>query len=463
MPQKITVPRLGWSMEEGVFVEWLKAQGQQVRAGDMIFILEGEKAAQEIESVDSGVMCIPADAPRPGTKVQVGEVIGFLLHEGEPAPTSVTFGASAAANTSTTQFQSAEQPIGDQPVSPSSTQIKPKADARIAGPAARRLARELGIDLSAVPTVDPTGRVISTDIQLAAKSRELSGGSQSHSFRAIATPRAKRRAQELGVDWARIIGTGRDGRIRERDIQACHALGNASTSASPCEFSPSEPGSYQPASKLRLAIAQRTALGVHQAVPVTLTTKVDARSLVALRERLKLDTPAELVPGFNDILLHLSAQTLRERPEINSCWYRQGIHRYDEINIATAVDTPSGLVAPVVRQVDRLSLVEVAKATRILIKLAQSGKLSQNQLSGATFTLSNLGMFGIDAFTPVINVPQAAILGVGRIVDEPVVQNQQIVAGKTMTLSLTFDHRVIDGAPAARWLQRLSEKISTVQ
>lgn len=394
MPQKITVPRLGWSMEEGVFSQWLKAAGEFVRAGEMVFLLEGEKAAIEIESFDSGYLCVPADAPQPGATVKVGEVIGFLLAEGEPAPTSV---GGTERSESFTRSQS---------------------------PA---------ISDKALPNLPAF----------------------------TATPRARRRARELGVDWSCLTGSGRGGRIRERDI-----VGASTSTSKPSEDSlqeplPTEPGQHAPATALRLAIAQRMAVGAHLAVPVTLTTKVDATALVAFRELLKSATSGDFIPSFNDILIHWTAQTLRQLPELNACWYRKGIFVYDAVHIATAVDTPSGLLAPVVRNADQLTLFEIAVQTRHLVALARDGQLTQDQLSGGTFTLSNLGMFGIDAFTPILNLPQAATLGIGRIVDEPVVRQGHLEVGKTLTLSLTFDHRLLDGAPAARWLQCLCQRIAS--
>ena len=201
--------------------------------------------------------------------------------------------------------------------------------------------------------------------------------------------------------------------------------------------------------------------GLHQAASVTLTTKINAEAMVALRERLKLEAIDGIVPSYNDLLIHSAAQTLRELPELNACWHDNGIYFFDAIHIATAVDTPDGLLAPVVRDADRLTLREIAEQTRQLIAQARSGQLSQKQLSGGTFTISNLGSFDIDAFTPILNLPQAAILGVGRIIEEPVIRNGQLAVGKTITLSLTFDHRVLNGAPAARWLQRLCDRIQT--
>jgi pyruvate dehydrogenase E2 component (dihydrolipoamide acetyltransferase) len=200
--------------------------------------------------------------------------------------------------------------------------------------------------------------------------------------------------------------------------------------------------------------------GVHGAAPVTIFSRVDADALVAFRARRKADTASSQVPSYNDILVHLTALTLREVPELNACWFREGIHQYDEVHIALAVDTPHGLLAPVLRHADRLDLDQVCAQSRELIDQARAGRLAPQQLEGGTFTVTNLGMFGIDAFTPILNLPQAAILGVGRILLEPVVRDGQISIGHTLTLSLTFDHRVVDGAPAARWLQQLAHQIT---
>jgi pyruvate dehydrogenase E2 component (dihydrolipoamide acetyltransferase) len=442
-------------MEEGVFAEWLKSPGEYVRAGEMIFLLEGEKAAQEIESFDSGYLCIPPDAPQPGATVQVGEVIGFLLAEGEPTPASVHVhriesSPSPSLAADSLRPESAESPGSTLPSSP-----------RVAGPAARRLARELGIDLNAVFTPDPTGRVLTEDIRRMANPPARNHSIHKNVKDPIATPRARRRARELGVDWNRLMGSGRGGRIRERDVLAAESTPQAGSTNLVAEPRPSVPGQHVPASKLRRVIAQRMMAGVHQTAPVTLTTKIDAQSLVSFRERLKLDVSVGMVPSYNDILIGLAAQTLREFPELNACWYREGIYQFEEIHIATAIDTPDGLLAPVVHHTDRLTLVELAGQTKQLIQLARTGQLKQEHLTGGTFTVTNLGMFGIDAFTPILNLPQAAILGIGRIIEEPVVRDGRLEVGLTLTLSLTFDHRVIDGAPAARWLQRLCERLQT--
>jgi pyruvate dehydrogenase E2 component (dihydrolipoamide acetyltransferase) len=195
------------------------------------------------------------------------------------------------------------------------------------------------------------------------------------------------------------------------------------------------------------------------AAPVTITLKVDAGPLVNYRQTLQKQPSETKTPSYNDIMIWLVARALRDQPEMNACWFRNGIHHYDSIHIANAVDTPSGLLAPVLRNADQLTLFQIATETRQQIATARAGRLVQSDLEGGTFTITNLGMFGVESFTPLLNLPQAGILGIGRISEEPIIRSGSVVAGFTLTLSLTFDHRVLDGAPAARWLQSLSDSI----
>lgn len=419
MAQAIAIPRLGWSMEAGTFREWLKSSGETVAAGEMLYVLEGDKAAQEIESIDAGILWIPPDAPQPDDVVKVGQVIGYLLAVGEAPPS---------------------RPVGVQPSS--SSQPSHGSEPRPAGPAARRLARKLGIDLNTVATPDPSGRIICKDVQSTADAKYRSSTAAPENPRPVATPRARRRARELSVDWKAVPGTGKGGRIRERDV---------------ITFASTRPAS--PVSRIRQAIAQRMLAGAQQTAPVTLTTKTDASELVRWRNHARENAQGAIVPGYTEIIVKLAAALLPECPPLNASWQADQVHLHDAIHIAVAVDTDHGLLAPVLAHADRLSLQELTSQFRQLIESARAGTLSQSQLQGGTFTVTNLGAFGIDFFTPIINVPQTAILGIGRIVREPVVRGDAIVIGETIGLSLTFDHRVIDGAPAARWLQRLCQAI----
>ena len=466
MPVEITIPRLGWSMDYGTFAGWLHADGATINAGDLLFELEGEKAVQEIESFDAGTLCIPADAPVDGEEVQVGQVVGFLLQPGEarpdtvgPRPTRQTADPASPAPPQPAHTQpSATAPTASGGFTPRPTPPPFTLSDRPAGPAARRLARQQGISLSAVSTSDPTGRITPDDL--------LRGGAGITTLSRVSTPRARRRAAQLGLNWQLASGSGKGGRVRERDIlqlaERSRAGQPAAVTTTVAETPPTAPGTHRAASALRRTIAERMLAGVNKAAPVTIHTKVDATNLLARREALRADRDMDAV-NVNVLLLQAVAQTLRQHPELNCCWYQEGTWEFSAVNLSIAVDTSQGLLAPVIGNADLLSLADLAAASSDLITRTRAGKATAADLSGGTFTISNLGMLGVDEFTPILNLPQAGCLGIGRIVEEPVVRDGQVVAGRTLALSLTFDHRVIDGAPAARWLQQLADRISRME
>ena len=379
MAVPITVPRLGWNMDQGVFVGWLKADGATVRAGEALFTLESDKATEDVEGFEDGVLHIPADGPRKGDVVAVGAVIGYVLQPDEP--------------------------IG---VGPASR----------AGPGAPIAAGTPPVPLGSPDLLDAPVRA-----------------------RPASSPRARRAAANLGVDWRNAKGTGRTGRIRERDVLALAAAA--------------------PAHSTRRVIAERMLTSHRSTAPVTLTTTVDATNLVNLRDRWKAASANsdDLVPTYTDLFVKAAAIALEKHPLLNARWEDDRVVSSAGIHIGIAVDTDAGLLVPVVRDVPRLSATELAIRTRDLIDRARRGKLSASELQGGTFTVTSLGALGIDAFTPIINYPECAVLGVGRIRRCPAVHDDQIVIRDQVTLSLTFDHRIVDGAPAARFLQTLSAVI----
>ena len=407
MPTPVTIPRLGWNMEEGTLVAWLKADGDTIVSGDLLFQLEGEKSVEDIESFDGGVLHIPADAPKPGDRVTVGGVIGYLLHPGEAAPTN-------------------DSPSEPEPVAAT---IPPAAS-----PSVRRLARERGVDLTAIRA---TGRITAEDVERAAP--VVTSG---HAV----TPRARRLAARNGIDCDSLQGSGKGGRVRERDVAAVVRPDSCQDSV--------------PLTATRRAIAARMVESLRTTAPVTLTTSADATNLVNLRGQFKAvgDGP---VPAYTDFLLKLAAFALQKHPAVASQWHDTGIRPASRIDIGLAVDADAGLLVPVVRDVLALGLRQVAVRTRELIDLARRGKLPARDMEGGCFTISSLGGYGVDAFTPIINPPQTAILGVGRIERRPAMDGDRVVGREAVTLSLTFDHRVIDGGPAARFLQTLSQLIAT--
>lgn len=420
MPHEITVPRLGWSMEEGVFVEWLKRDGDPVEVGDPLFALEGEKAIQEIEALERGILRIPADGPKGGETVRVGAVVGYLVAAGEEVP-----------EVATAQGHRASQSAAAAPASPS----------------VRRLARQLGVDLTSFPAGT---RVTEVEVRRAcappvASSRESARAKRRNGLPPV-SPRAARVAAELGVDWSELLGTGRGGRIRERDVRAAVERTTGHSAAG--------------AASVRRTIADRLRHSFQQTVPVTLFLRADATNLVALREQFQASRSADIVPTYTDIIAKLAAGTILEHPQMHVRWDGDRLVTPEGVHIGIAVDTPAGLLVPVIAGADQLSLPEFTRISRDRVARARERRLAVHEMQRGTFTITNLGGYGVDLFTPVINWPEIAILGVGAIHKEPAVAaDGRIEARWQLPLCLTFDHRAIDGAPAARFLQSLRERL----
>lgn len=382
----ITIPRLGWNMEEGVFGGWLKRDGDHIRAGEMIFCLESEKATEEIECLDAGILRIAVNSPKQGDTVGVGAVIGYLVQGDEAAP-------------------EVNVPKAVEPVAPTVPIAVHKTETPHAIPETQSPANTL---VAAAPAI---------------------------------SPRARRVAKELGIDWTTIRGSGRTGRIREADVRA----------AAPAN------GGGAPITLMRKTIAERMVSSHRDTAPVTLTTSADASNLVNLRNQFK--TAKQAVPSYNDLLIKLSAFALQKHPALNARWEIDRIVLIPGIHIGIAVDTEAGLVVPVIRDVPSLGIKQIASQSIEMIERARRRKLSAGEMQGGTFTITNLGAIGVDAFTPIINYPECAILGVGRILRQPWVLDEQVVIRDRISLSLTFDHRIVDGAPAARFLQTLTQAI----
>jgi pyruvate dehydrogenase E2 component (dihydrolipoamide acetyltransferase) len=377
MATEITIPRLGWSMEEGTFSEWLKAPGEAVQSGEPLFSVESDKVTMDVESLDSGILYIPPDAPQQGAIVKPGQLIGYLLAEAEQPPA-----------------------------------------------------------VAAPPTANPL---------LDSVTEPPSGNGSSARTEGFITPRARRVAAELGVDTARLSGTGRGGRIREQDVRAV-AVGLQEEAV--------------PVSPTRRTIAAQMIESQRQTAAVTLTRRVDASRLAALRNRWKLKLLPEPAPTLTDIVLKLTAVALQKHPVLGGRWDDERIVIPPATHIGFAVDTDHGLLVPVIRDAPHLTLEELAGRSRALIEAARRREIKAADLQGGVFTISNLGSFGVEAFTPIINPPQTAVLGLGAIRWEPAVSHSgEIVARQQMMLSLTFDHRVVDGAPAARFLQTVAAMI----
>jgi pyruvate dehydrogenase E2 component (dihydrolipoamide acetyltransferase) len=327
-------------------------------------------------------------------------------------------------------------------------------------PRAARVARELRVDWTRLQGSGRTGRIVERDVRQAVSTPVVEG----LPAEVRASPVARRAAQELGVDLAQLAARLPGKRIERADVEAA-AQKTAPAAAAPTapvhEIPLPEGPRGVPVSQVRRMTAERMAFSAHTATPVTLTTEADATELVRLRQQLKEDGAA-LVPSYNDLLAKLVAQALLEHPQLNAHFEGESIVQSAAVNIGLAVDTERGLLAPVLRDVQSKSLLEIAQESADLIEKARSGRISLDDLRGGTFTLTNLGMFEIDAFTPIINLPECAVLGAGRIIPKQVVvdaEAERVAIRQMMFLSLTFDHRLVDGAPAARFLQRVKQYV----
>lgn len=445
MATEIVVPRLGWTMEEGIFGEWLKQDGDAIAVGDLLYTMETDKATQEVEALEAGILRIAPDGPNLGDVVPVGALLGYLVKEGEDAPFAAAAAVSAPAITA------------PEPVAAAASTAAAVASARPSGargptisPRARRVARELAVDWATLSGSGSSGRIIERDIRAAAVQ-------QAATVEVRATPVARRMADDAGIDLASVTPQKAGGRVQREDVEA--AISARAAAQAPA--TPVTGGEVVPTDRVRRLIAQRMADSAHSSAAVTLVTEADATDLVALREQLKaVYGPRDgLVPSYNDLLIKLTALALLEHPLLNAAWNDTEITLYRDVHMGMAIDSEAGLLVPVIRDAHTKSVRQIAVESRALIEKARARRLSADELQGGTFTLTNLGMYGIDAFTPIINLPQTAILGVGRIQAKPAVVDGQVVPRQLVTLSLTFDHRAVDGAPAARFLNRVREVI----
>ena len=428
------MPRLGWTMEAGTVVEWLKRDGESVTAGEAIFSVEADKGLTEVEALDDGILHIPADSPL-GIEVPVGTTLAYIAPPGAILP------------------DAGDRPRPESPLQPGSERNRPVTHTSIPAreghngrprisPRARRRARELHVDVTKLAGSGQSGRIVERDV-VAAASPPVP--------RPRAGPAVRRLAGEAGIGLTEVPASGPAGRVTRSDVrQASHRQ--------------TPDGVTEPMGQVRRIVSQRMAEAARTVAPVTLTTEADATELVQVRARLNDERSgaAEPVPSITDLVVRLVALALLEHPDLNASLVDGAIRRHSAVHVGIAVDTERGLLVPVVRDAHLKSIHAIAAESAWLIDEARRGVSATEDLSGGTFTVTNLGMFEIDAFTPIVNLPESAILGIGRIVARPVVLDEEpeaIVIRKMMALSLTFDHRVVDGGPAARFLQRCKHSI----
>ncbi len=430
MAKDVIMPALGMAQETGTLIRWLKAAGDEVAKGEPLMEVETDKATVEIEAPASGMLAsVTAQA---GDVIPVGQRIALILAQGEEEE-------KVSSPLNQASVPSAREETVPTPVS--------------ATPVAARLAAEHNLDLT---KIKPNGGQVRKEDVLAYL--KVEGGGQKEESRAgsgtrvLASPKARRLAKEHGIDLTTIEGTGPEGAILVSNLQSLiSTLPPVANSQSPIT-------DYQlPLSRIWRVMVDRLSQAWTSIPHFYLMREVNASRLVTWREKAQTNATEKIT--YTDLLVKLTAAALRTYPRLNASWLNENIIVNQEINIGLAVAVDEGLLVPVIHRADEMTLSQLAAQRAKLIAGAKAGKLSLDDLSGGTFTISNLGMYGVDAFNAIVNPPQAALLAVSRIADRVVAVNGQPAVQPMMTLSLSCDHRVVDGARGAEFLQALADLI----
>jgi pyruvate dehydrogenase E2 component (dihydrolipoamide acetyltransferase) len=387
-------------MTEGTIQKWFKAEGDAIKAGEALFEVETEKVLYEVES--------PAD----GTVAKLLYAIEAVVPVGLPVAVIAEAGENVA--------EVAARYGGGAPVAKAAAAPAPAA-------------------ASVAPVV-------------ASASGRREG--------APVTPAARKLAEEHKIDLSKVVGTGPGGRITREDVQK--ALDDRAKAPAPAAAPSPTPATSVPAAQsvpvrgMRKVIAERMHKSLQGSAQLTITTEVDVTQLIDRRQEVQREFNAT----YTDFIIQACAHALRQHPRMNSALDGDVIRLQEQINVGVAVALEEGLIVPVIQNTNKKSLKEIAQDARSLAEKARAGKLTLEEVSGGTFTVSNLGMYGVDGFTPILNTPQTGILGVGRIVEKPVIYRGEVAKRSMMVLSLTFDHRVIDGAPAGAFLQTVADLLA---
>lgn len=408
------MPRLSDTMEEGNIVAWLAKEGDKVSPGDVLAEVETDKATMELESFNEGVLLYIGVKEGP---VPVDGIIAIIGKAGEDYKALL---AEAQAAESAPAAKEEEKPAA--PVAAPSTPA----------PAAKT-----------APTPAPVME------------------SNHNTDRILASPLARSLAAEKGYDLAAIQGSGDGGRIIKRDVETHQpsAATASSTKQAPRALQADIQYGDAPVSQMRKVIARRLSESKFSAPHFYLTIEIDMGNAIAARKQVNAHPDIKI--SFNDIIMKACAVALRKHPAINSSWHGDKITYHEAINIGVAVAIPDGLMVPVVRDTDLKSLTQINAEVKELAGKARNKKLSTEEMTGNTFTISNLGMFDIDEFTAIINPPDACILAVGSIIQKPIVKDGEIVVGNMMKVTLSCDHRVVDGVTGAKFLESLKAMLQS--
>ena len=454
MATSIVMPQLGYDMREGTVVRWVKQEGDEVVANEVIAEIETDKAVVEFKPTTGGVL--RRIVAGEGEAVPVGQLIAVIGDADEALPDDLASPAAAPAAAPGPEAAPAPAPAAA-PVAASSGEVR-------ASPIARRLARERGVDLATVPGTGPGGRIVEADVLAAADAAR----SAAEAGRVLASPLARRLAREQGIDLASVTGTGPGGRIVEADINAAAEAQAAAPSApepvpapAPAAAPAPEGAERAELSRMRQAIASVTSGSKREAPHFYVAVDVDMTAAMSLRRDINDELPASSRVSVNDLIVKASALAIGKHPKFNSFYRGDYLQMNPSINVGIAIALESGLIVPGIPECENKSLAQIAAASRDLIDRANNGRLQAEEYTGTTYSVSNLGMFDVDSFTAIIFPPHAAILAVGAVKEQPVARDGQLAIAEIMKATLSVDHRVADGAEAAQFLmeiKRLLEK-----
>ncbi len=454
MPIKILMPALSPTMTEGNLAKWHKGEGDSVEPGDVLAEIETDKATMEVEAVDSGVLG-KIVIPDGTDNVAVNEIIGFLLEDGEDADSIKT-----SASPVETALENAPTAVPESPGA--SGGAMPKAT-----PLARRLAEQAGIDLSTISGTGARGKITRADIEASTGTSSKPGAVQAavvptpSGDRLFASPLARRLAAEAGLEITAITGTGPNDRIVKADVEQAKSAPPVQVVEAPVADVASESDRYEivPMSAMRKVIAERMVHSKSNVPHFYLSVDCEIDELLKVRSSLN-ERFEDGKLSVNDFIIRACALALMEIPEANAGWVGDGTMRlYKTADISVAVALDEGLITPIIPSAETKGLADISAKMKDLAVRARDGKLAPEEYQGGSFTISNLGMFGIKQFDAVINEPQGCILAVGAGEPRPVVKNGEIVPATVMTCTLSCDHRVVDGATGAKLLSAIKRLI----
>lgn len=448
---EIKLPQLGQSVEEAEITQWLKKEGDTIALGEPIFTIQTDKAEIECESTAAGVLrkIIIAE----GIEVPVLTVVALVGDANEALPDGVGAPAAAPVAAVAPASVAVATPTPAPAAAPTPVTEAPPANAGGAmSPRARSTADRLHIDSAFVAGTGPEGRIIEEDVLAYDQKRDA----------VRSTPTARRVAREHGIDITTVAPGGATGRVERDDVLAATKVQPAAASvpvatSAPAPVSlPATTGERIPLTPMRKIIAQRMVESKFSAPHFYITVEVDMKEAVAFRGALP-----NFKPSFNDLVMRAATRAIQAFPVVNAKWLGDAIEMRSAVNLGFAVALPAGLIVPVVKDIQNKSLQDISRECKALVEKAKTGKLTPDDYQGNTFTVSNLGAFGVDHFTAIINQPDSAILAIGQIKDRAVVIDGGIQVRPIMKLTLSSDHRVIDGAVAAQFMGHLKTLLET--